>query len=313
MTARVEEVAKVQAGINALKKERNAIIMAHLYQPAEIQAIADFTGDSFALSQQAAATDADVIVFCGVHFMAESAKILSPGKTVLLPEETAGCAMADMVTVEDLREMKRKHPDAAVVAYVNSSAAVKAESDICCTSANAVKVVQSLTEYNKVIFVPDQNLGNYVSRFVDKEIIFWPGYCYVHHNLTAAAIAEQRRLRPGVEVLVHPECPPEVVISADKVFSTSGMLKYVRQSRQREFIIGTERGIYYQLQRDNPEKQFYFPDSSLNCATMKLTTLDKVLNALERMEPHVNVPAAIADQARRALDRMLAVGREEKN
>jgi len=303
----------MQEEIRKLKQEKNAVILAHLYQRGEIQDVADYTGDSFALSQQAAKTDADIIVFCGVHFMAESAKILSPDKIVLLPEPRAGCPMADMVSVEALREMKRKYPDAAVVAYVNSSAAVKAESTICCTSANAVKVVESLKEYDKIIFVPDRNLGHYISRHVDKEIILWEGYCYTHNDLMREHIEQARKEHPEAEVLVHPETPPEVVDVADKVFSTAGMLKYVKQSNRKEFIIGTERGILHQLTKDNPDKKFYFPTDELLCANMKLTTLEKLLRSLQTLEPQVTVPADIAAKARRALDRMLAVGREEKN
>lgn len=299
--------------IKKIKQEKNALILAHYYQSDEIQEIADFVGDSLGLSQQAADTDADVIVFCGVHFMAESAAILCPDKIVLLPEPTAGCPMADMAGGEALRKMKAQYPKAAVVCYINSSAEVKAESDICCTSANALKVVQSLTDYEQVIFVPDRNLGHYVSCFTEKEIILWEGFCPTHDQLKPEEIAAAKRQYPEAPILVHPEAPPSVVDMTDHVFSTSGMLKYVKETNDTNYIIVTEKGIKYQLEKDNPGKHFWFPSERLICRDMKLITLQKVFNALETLSPRITVSNDIRMKAIRALDRMLAVGRERKN
>ena len=297
----------LQEEIASLRKERNAVILAHNYQRDEIQAIADICGDSLGLSRQAARTEADVIVFCGVHFMAESAAILSPQKTVLLPVQEAGCPMADMIDVHHLRELKRKHPDAQVVTYVNSSAAIKAESDICCTSANAVEVVNSL-DTQKIIFTPDRNLAFYVSRFSEKEIIAYDGFCPTHILIFADAVKRAKTEHPNAVFVAHPECTPDVVDLADHVCSTSGMYRYVKESDAEEFIIGTEMGILYRLRKQNPQKKFYLPSKHLLCPNMKMTTLDWLAQSLRYMRYKVEVPEAIRQKARRALDRMLEIG-----
>lgn len=302
-----DKISVLSKEILELKKSRNAVILAHLYQRPEIQEIADFCGDSLGLSQQAAKTDADVIVFCGVHFMAETAAILSPEKTVLLPEINAGCPMADMITADALRARKRECPEAVVVCYVNSSAEVKAEADICCTSANAVKVVQSVPADRPILFVPDRNLGHYVGLKAGREIIYWEGYCNTHDKLKAEDIRNAISEHPGATVMVHPECRPEVVALADQVFSTSGMIKFAAESEAREFIIGTEMGILHQLHKKCPDKQFYLASKQLVCPNMKATTLDKVKWALEEMQPRVMVPDTIREKALGAVERMLAI------
>jgi len=289
-----------------LKKERNAIILAHYYQRDEIQEVADFRGDSFLLAQKAATTDADVIVFCGVHFMGESAKILAPDKIVLVPDERAGCPMADMVNPAGLRALKAKHPNAKVVTYINSSAEVKAETDICCTSSNAVKVVNSV-DADEIIFCPDKNLGHYVSQFTDKKMIIWEGYCNTHDMLTVKDVAEMRAKYPNAKFVAHPECRPEVVAMADFVGSTTAIIKYCRESDHDEFIIGTEDGTGYQLRKDSPHKKFYFASKYLVCPNMKVNNLKKVVRCLETMQPQIYVPPEIAEKARLALTRMLEV------
>lgn len=292
--------------ILALKKEKSAVILAHNYQVPEVQDVADLIGDSLELSRAAARLDAEVIVFCGVDFMAETAAILSPQKRVVLPEKGAWCPMAHMITPEQLREMRSLYPDAAVVAYVNTTAEVKAESDICCTSANGVQVVNSL-EQKEIIFVPDRNLGAYVQRHTDKKIIPWNGYCYVHDRFTPEEVSAARALHPQAEVLVHPECRPEVIDAADHVFSTSGMGRHARASSNKEFIIGTEVGMIYRLKKDNPDKEFYPLSEKAVCQNMKKTNLEKVLRALQTLEPRVTVPEEIAVKAKRSIERMLAV------
>jgi quinolinate synthase len=296
----------VVASIQKLRKARKAVILAHNYQPEVIQDIADYVGDSFGLSRQAAATDAEVIVFCGVHFMAECASILSPEKIVLLPDRQAGCPLADCVTAEALREKKEEHPRAKVVCYVNSTAAVKAESDICCTSANALQVVASLREA-EVLFVPDRNLGHYVASQLGKELLLWEGCCVTHQRVTVADVSRARAAYPDAPVFVHPECPPEVVAVADYVSSTSGILAYARQTRATRIIIGTEMGILHQLKQQNPDKEFFLLSDGLICPNMKLTTLAKVAQALETLEPRVMVPEDIRERASRSLTRMLAI------
>lgn len=292
--------------IKRLKEERNAIILAHNYQVDEVQDIADFVGDSLGLSQQAAKTDADVIVFCGVHFMAETAAILSPEKTVLLPDINAGCPMADMVTAEKLREFKAKHPGVPVVTYVNSSAEVKAESDYCCTSANAVKVVEAV-DSDEIIFTPDQHLGHYASRMTNKKIILWDGYCPTHRRITPEELKKQMEAHPNAKVVVHPECLAEVVEMADAAASTEGILRYARQTDADEFIIGTELGILHRLHNENPGKKFYPAFERAICPNMKRTTLEKVLFALQDMEHVIKVPEDIAARAKLAIDRMLEI------
>lgn len=296
----------LQEKIAKLKKERNAIILAHYYQRAELQEIADYIGDSFGLAKQAAETDADVILFCGVHFMGESAKILSPNKTVLIPDERAGCPMADMVDAKGLRELKAKHPNAKVVAYVNTSAEVKAETDICCTSSNAVKVIQSI-DAEEIIWVPDRNLGHYVSQFTDKQMIIWEGYCNTHDNVRAQDVIDMKNKYQQAPVVVHPECRPEVVELADHVASTAGILQYCRESNEKEFIIGTEMGIEYMLKKQNPDKVFHFASKLLICPNMKVNNLKKAYRALETLEPQIHVDKEIADKAKLSLERMLEV------
>jgi len=291
-----------------LKKKRNAVILVHNYQLGEVQDIADFVGDSLDLSQNAAKTDADVIVFCGVHFMAETASILSPDKTVLLPDEHAGCPMANMITAPQLRAKKREHPQATVVCYINSSAEVKAESYICCTSANAVAVVESL-DTNEILFVPDQYLGHYISTKTNKKMILWPGFCPTHARIMPEYIVKLRHEYPEAKVVVHPECRPDVIALADEVLSTSGMIKFARREDAQEVIVGTEMGIIYRLKKENPGKKFIPVSEQAICPNMKLITLEKVLWSLEEMAPEVKVPEKIRLKAKAAVDRMLAVGR----
>ncbi len=292
--------------IAQLKKERNAIILAHYYQRDEIQEVADFRGDSFLLAQKAASTDADVIVFCGVHFMGESAKILAPNKTVLIPDERAGCPMADMVNVDGLRALKKKHPNAKVVAYINTSAEVKSETDICCTSANAIKVINSV-DSDEIIWVPDKNLGDYVSKFTDKKMIIWEGYCNTHDMLTVKDVEEMKAQYPNAQFVVHPECRPEVVKLGDFVGSTTAIIKYCRESDCQEFIVGTEDGTGYQLRLDSPNKKFHFATKYLVCPNMKVNNLKKVVKCLETNQPQIYVPPQVAGKARASLERMLQV------
>lgn len=304
------EQQHLQQQIKQLAHERNALLIAHNYEPDEIQEIADITGDSLALSIAAANTTNQVIVFCGVHFMAESAAILAPEKTVLLPRADAGCPMADMVTAEGLKKMKLEHPDATVVTYVNSSAAVKAESDICCTSSNAVSVARSL-EARKLLLVPDRNLGRYIAKNVpDKECIIWEGYCPTHDQLSAAEVIKAKGEHPDALFMVHPECRPDVLELADHICSTSGMYEFATHSPAKKFIVGTENGILWRLRRDNPGKTFIMPERTLVCPDMKLTRLEDILRCLETMEPRITVAEKIRVKARHALDRMLAVPRD---
>ncbi|OQY19626.1 MAG: quinolinate synthase [Desulfobacteraceae bacterium 4572_35.1] len=300
---------KMQQQIKELAKQKNALILAHNYQRDEIQDLADITGDSLALSIAAAETDKQIIVFCGVHFMAESAAILAPDKTVLLPNRAAGCPMADMVTPETLEEMRAAHPGVPVVAYVNTSAATKAHSDICCTSANAVKVVKSLPD-NEVILVPDRNLGSYIDSQVDKKCYLWPGYCPVHDQLMVQQVLTCKQEHPQAVCLAHPECPPAILEHTNQILSTGGMLEFVRNSSQRQFIIATERGILCQLKKDNPDKEFFFPDYEFICRDMKLTSLEDLLTCLQTMEPQIKVPEEIRRSAFSSLQRMLEVPRD---
>jgi len=330
MTTNKTDISALRDKILKLKKDLNAIILAHNYQRAEVQDIADITGDSLELSRAAAKTDYKVIVFCGVHFMAESASILSPDKTVLLPEIAAGCPMADMVTVAGprktrrefytdvlgiafefaddftLRDMKKKYPGVPVVAYVNTSAAVKAESDICCTSSNVVKVVESLKE-DTVICIPDRNLSAYAARRTKKKIIAWDGFCNVHARLDVDDVNKAKEEHPDALLVVHPECPPEVQDMADHITSTSGMLRFCRESNHKEFIIGTEEGLLHRLRKDSPDKKFYVLSSEMVCPNMKRTKIESVLRAMEKMEHVIKVPEEIRVPAKRALDRMLEI------
>ena len=289
-----------------LKKDLNAVIMAHNYQRPEIQDIADVTGDSLELAREAARLNVDCIVLCAVRFMAENAAILNPTRTVLLAEGTAGCPMADMITADDLRGWKRRYPRATVVCYVNTSAAVKAESDYCCTSANAVNVVGAVPN-DEILFIPDKNLGHYVSTKTRKRIILYPGYCNTHQRLTAKHVVKAKAEHPGAVVLVHPECRAEVIELADAALSTSQMARYVKESRARTFLIGTEEGLVYRLQKDNPGKEFHVISGVLTCPDMKKTTLDKLAGTMELRSNVVKVPEDVRIGAKRALDRMLAI------
>jgi len=294
--------------ITQLKKERNAVILAHNYQLGEVQDIADFVGDSLDLSRKAAKTGAEVIVFCGVLFMAETASILCPEKIVLLPEINAGCPMADMITVEKLKEEKKKYLNPYVICYVNSSAEVKAESDICCTSANAIKIVKKLDETKEFLFIPDQYLGHYVSTELNKKIVLWPGYCPTHVRILPEDIIRLKSEHPQAKVMVHPECRPEVISLADEVQSTVGMCKFAKETEAPEIIVGTELGIIHRLRKENPEKRFFTASEQAICPDMKLITLKKVVWSLEEMQSQIKVPAEIANKARKAVDKMLELG-----
>jgi quinolinate synthase len=300
------DAADLRKRILELKDSRDAILLAHNYQPGSIQDIADFVGDSLELSRTAAAAKERVIVFCGVDFMAETAAILSPDKTVLLPAGGACCPMAQMITAGDVQMLRERYPEAAVVAYVNTSAAVKAESDICCTSANVVRVVTSLPQ-DRILFVPDRNLGLYVARFTRKEILPWEGYCYVHDQYTREDVWEARRQHPDAGLLVHPECRPEVIDLADQVFSTSGMIREVCQGTREEYIIGTEVGILHRMQKLCPGKWCYPLSARAVCENMKKTTLDTVLQSLLTMTHRVTVEEPVASRARAAIERMLVI------
>lgn len=298
--------AKIVEKILSLKRERNAVILAHNYQLDEVQDIADFVGDSLELSQNAARTDADVIVFCGVHFMAETASILCPDKIVLLPDMDAGCPMANMITAEELKERKGELPGATVVCYINSTAEVKAESDVSCTSANAVKVIENV-DSEEILFVPDQYLGHYVSTKIDKKMFFWPGYCPTHMKIVPKHIKELRQEYPQAKVVVHPECRAEVIALADQVLSTGGMCRYARREDVSQMIVGTEVGIIHRLRKENPGKRFVPASEHAVCPNMKLINLEKVLWSLEEISPEVKVPEEISLRAKAAVDRMLEV------
>lgn len=292
--------------IQRLKAEREAVILAHNYQPPEIQDLADYTGDSLELSMIAAKTSAKVIVFCGVRFMGETAAILSPEKTVLLPVLEAGCTLADYATADQLREMKQKHPNAVVVTYVNSSAEVKAETDICCTSANAVDIVKSIDRNRPIIFAPDYNLGHYAAKMTHRELILWDGCCPTHALLSTFAVARAKKKWPEAQVIVHPEAKPDILELADFVGSTSGMLRYVKQQAAgTSFIVGTEVGLLHRLQKENPDKTFHVASDYLICPMMKMTTLKNVRDALKNMQYVITVPKEIAQKARAAVDAML--------
>lgn len=293
--------------IEKWKKQYNALILAHLYQWPEIQDIADFVGDSLDLSRKARDTEAEVIVFCGVWFMAETAKILNPQKTVLIPDPNAGCPMADMVTAADVLALREKYPDAAVVCYVNSSAEVKAVSDICCTSSNAIKVVKSLRE-NQVIFVPDRNLGHYISRFVpEKQFILYEGYCPTHEKISMEDVEKARKARPGAPVLVHPECRPEVVDAADFVGSTREIIDCAAKAKEQELVIGTEVGVLHRLQIENPDKNFYSLHGAIVCPNMKKNKLVTVRDAFLHMQHQVELSDEIRDKAAVSLSRMMSI------
>jgi len=294
----VEQIAK-------LRRELNAIILAHNYQRPEVQDVADYTGDSLELSRKAATTDADVIVFCGVHFMAETAKILSPEKTVLLPDEEAGCPMADMITADQLEQEKTKYPGVQVVCYVNSSAAVKAGSDICCTSANAVQVVQAIDRDRPILFVPDQYLGHYAMRRADREMQLWPGYCPTHMKIGIKDVFRKRERYPEAKVLVHPECRPDVIDAADEALSTGGIIRYARSYQGSTLIIGTETGILHRLNKENPAVEYVPITKRGLCPNMKRITLEKVLWSMTAMRPKIEIPEEIRRRALKAVQRML--------
>jgi quinolinate synthase len=300
-------VSELKQAVEKLKRERNALILAHNYQLDEVQEVADYIGDSFYLSKVAANIDCDVIVFSGVRFMAETAKILSPDKTVLLPEIDAGCPLADTITAEDVRNLKHLNPGAPVVCYINSSAEVKAESDICCTSANAIKVVSSLPD-RKVIFVPDENLGDYVAKQLpEKELVLWKGCCVTHAKVKPSAILEMRERYPEAKFLVHPECEPAVVELADFAGSTSAIIQYAENSDANVFIIGTEVGVLCWLRNSRPEKQFFLLHPGLVCPNMKKTRLQSIYDALANNQYQIQVDEAIAAKAKHAISRMLEV------
>ena len=304
--AECDRMADTIARIRTLKREHNAVVLAHNYQRPEIFEVADFVGDSLELARQGQQTDADVIVFCGVHFMAETAKILSPEKTVLLPDLRAGCSLADSVDPEALVErrdaLRAVHPDLQVVAYVNTTAAVKAEVDVCCTSANAVQIVEKLPSQH-ILFVPDEHLGEYVQSKTSKTIISWNGNCYVHHQITPEQILAVKQGLPGVQVLVHPECRADVVALADAVLSTSAMVRYAKESPAREFLIVTECGLSDKLLLEVPEKRFY--KACKLCQFMKMITLDGTLRSLETMTHAIELDERVRVGAERSLRRML--------
>ncbi len=292
--------------IQKLRKERNAVILSHNYQLGEVQDIADFVGDSLELSQKAARTEASVIVFCGVHFMAETASILCPNKTVLLPVIEAGCPMANMITAEDVRRLRKEHPKAMVVCYVNTTADVKAESDVCCTSANGVQLVQKL-ETEEIIFVPDQYLGHHISTETGRKMILWPGYCPTHVRIQAADVHRMRAIHPRAEVMVHPECRPDVVALADLVLSTGGMIRHASATLAKELVVGTEIGILHRLRKENPGKEFIPLTEQTVCPNMKLIGLENILWSLEELTPEVKVAEDTRIRARKAVDRMIGI------
>ncbi|MDH4196294.1 MAG: quinolinate synthase NadA [Candidatus Aminicenantes bacterium] len=304
MSGRIERAADVLTRIAELKRRKNAVLLAHNYQPPEIQALADFVGDSLELSRKAAGSGAEVIVFCGVHFMAETAAILAPEKTVLLPDLAAGCPMAEMINARELRSWKSQYPGRPVVAYVNTTAEVKAESDICCTSANALRVVESLPD-PEILFVPDKNLAAYVAGHSSKRVIAWDGYCWVHHRLKPSDIQDKKARHPEAEVWVHPECPPEVVAIADRVLSTGQMVAEAAKTARSEVIVGTEATMVHRLRRENPRVVFVPAKEAALCANMKVLTPEKIGRALEEGIYHIQVPPEIAARARGAIEAMI--------
>ena len=318
--ARDEQIAALQDEIRALARSKNAVVLAHNYERPEVQDVADFVGDSLGLSREAAKTDADIIVFCGVHFMAETASILSPQKTVLLPDLAAGCSLASTIDAQQLREWKAEHPGAVVVSYVNTTAAVKAESDYCCTSGNAVEVINAIPRNKDILFLPDMFLGAHVRRVTGRDNIHvWMGECHVHAGIDPENIRLQRRHHPEAEFLIHPECGCstsviEAMSAGDidpdgvQILSTEGMIKRPKESLSNEFIVATEVGILHRLRRENPGKKFFAANERASCAYMKVTTLPKVLRSLEQLQYRITVPKEIADRARGAIERMVAIG-----
>jgi len=303
----IKEDKEIISKIKELKKKRSAVILVHNYQLPEVQDIADYRGDSLELSRIAAKTDAKVIVFCGVYFMAETASILSPDKLVVMPDNAAGCPMANMMNADDLRKLKKEHPNAATVGYVNTSAEVKAELDYCCTSTNAIAVINALSDKKEIIFIPDKYLADYVSRKTGRKLITWNGFCPTHVKILPEDLKREKKFHPKAIVMVHPECLPSVVDMADAVLSTSQMAKFAKENPAKEFIIGTEAGLLYRLKQDNPEKEFYLASERAVCPNMKRTTQEKVLWVLEELKNEVKVPEIIAKKARLAIERMLAI------
>jgi quinolinate synthase len=302
----VASLKQIKQRIAGLKEQLKAVIVAHNYQRPEVQDIADFVGDSLELSRQCAEVDAETIIFCGVRFMAETAAILNPNRPVLLSEGSAGCPLADMINIDQLRQWKQEYPRASVVSYVNSSAEVKAESYICCTSANGVQVVNSVAS-NDILFVPDWNMGHYISTQTKKNMILYPGFCYVHHRLKPETVKRAKELHPDAQILVHPECRPEVIALADAALSTSQMLRYVKASSHNSFIIGTEEGLLHRLRIENQEKSFYLITPNQICTDMKKTTLQTLAQTMELKQNIVTIPEAVRLKAKQAVDRMLAV------
>ncbi len=299
-------VSNIIKRIQELKKARNAVILSHNYQRGEVQDIADFRGDSLELAQQATKTKADVIVFCGVYFMAETASILNPQKKVLLPDTNAGCPMADMITAEQLLQKKKELTGVTVVTYVNSTAEVKAESDYCCTSANGVKVVNAIKD-REILFVPDQYLGDYIIKKTGKSMHLWPGYCPTHVNILPEDIDRRKKEFPKAKVVVHPECRPEVIALADEALSTSGMVRYAAREDVKELIVGTEIEIVHRLNKENPGKKFIPASNKAICPDMKKITLEKILESLETLTPEVKVPEAIRVKALLPVERMMEI------
>ncbi|MFC1863506.1 quinolinate synthase NadA [Thermodesulfobacteriota bacterium] len=297
----------LQDEILKLLRENNAILLAHNYQRPEIQDVADLCGDSLELSIKASKADADIIVFCGVHFMAETASILCPDKKVILPVPNAGCPMANMINAEQLRAKKKEMPGVTVISYVNTTAEVKAESDICCTSANAIKVAGSVDPNKAILMTPDKNLAQYTKHSINRDIQYWDGYCPVHNNLTLEQVRKVKNNHPEAVFLAHPECPPEVLAEAHEIRSTSGMIDYASKSTKKEFIIGTETGIIHPLTKKNPDKVFIPADPKMVCDDMKKTGLQDVIESLKNLKPEVTVPDEISSRARDAVTRMLAI------
>jgi len=302
------------AEINKLKKEKNAVILAHFYQRPEVQNIADFIGDSLKLSQEAAKTDADIIVFAGVHFMAETAKILSPDKKVLLPDLNAGCSLADSITPEGLAEMKKQYPDHMVISYVNTTAEIKAMSDLVCTSSNALRMIQTLPPEQKIIFTPDKNLGYYIKSLLDKtdeEFVIWDGKCHVHNGFNKEAFEYMKEKYPEAKLIAHPESPKEVLLEADFIGSTSALLKHVTESEDKEFIVATEEGIIYQMKKKNPDKKFHVLGSSTCacgfCEFMKTITLEKIYMTLKYEVPEITLDEQLREKAYLPIKRMLSI------
>ena len=302
-----KEISILESRIRQLKKERNAVILAHNYQLPEVQEVADFRGDSLELSRAAAKTDAKVIIFCGVYFMAETASILSPDKLVIVPDKNAGCPMANMLAADELRKLKAEHPEAVVIGYVNTSAEVKAELDYCCTSTNAIAVVNALKNKKEIIFVPDKYLADYVAKQTGRAFITWNGFCPTHIKILPEDVKRERKFHPFAKVIVHPECLPAVVAMADAVLSTSLMAKYAKETEAKEMIVGTEVGLIYRLKKDNPGKEFYPASERAVCPNMKRTTQEKILWALEELKEEVRVPDDIRKKAKKAIDRMLEI------